>query len=124
MANIGDIRQLTLKKLDFRVTGGSDFSRKTGKWEKENVPTSGVPDIKYTKQTEDVESVEIQVTGAERELVRDLANETENFDMAYVTARGDTYTNSGQITVTADSTSDGKMTLSLLVAGEWAAIVV
>ncbi len=124
MANTGDIRQLTLKKLDFRVTGGSDFSRKTGKFTKENVPTSGVPDTKYTKQTEDIEGVEIQADGAERELLRDLANETVNFDMAYVTARGDTYTNAGQITITDDSTSDGKVTITLLTAGDWAPIVV
>lgn len=124
MANTGDIRQLTLKKVDYRVTGGSDFSRKTGKYTKENVPTSGLPDVKYTKQTEDIESVEISVDGSSRELIRDIANETENFDMAYVTANGDTYTNSGQITITADSTADGKMTLTLLTAGDWSPIVV
>lgn len=124
MANTGDIRQLSLKKIDFRVTGGSDFSRKTGKFAKENVPTSGVPDVKFVKQTEDIESVEISVNGAERELIRDLSNETDPFDMAYVTANGDTYTNSGQITVTGDSTADGKMTLTLLTNADWSPIVV
>ena len=124
MPNTGDVRKLTLNKLDFRVTGGSDFSRKTGKFTKENVPTSGAPDIKFTKQTEDIESVEIQADGAERELLRDLVNETVNFDMAYVTARGDTYTNSGQITITDDSTSDGKVTVTLLTAADWSPIVV
>lgn len=124
MANTGDIRQFTFNKLDLRVIGGSDFSRKTGKFAKENIPTSGGPDIKFTKQTEDIESVEVAVDGAERELVRDASNETVNRDMAYVTANGDTYTNSGQITITADSTADGKMTLTLLTTGDWSPIVV
>lgn len=124
MPNTGDIRQLTLDGVNYRVTGGSDFARKTGTYAKEAVPNSGKPDIKYTKQNEDIESVEIQVDGGERENIRDLSNSTSDFDMAYVSANGDTYTNSGQLTITGDSTTDGKMTLTLLPTADWAPIIV
>jgi hypothetical protein len=124
MPNAGDIRRLTLDKVDYRVTGGSDFSRKTGKYTKESVPTSGRPDVKWSKQNEDIEGIEIQVDGTDRENIRDLANRQSDFDMAYVTANGDTYTSSGQITITGDSTADGKMTLTVIPTEKWTAIVV
>ena len=123
MAKTGDIRKLTLKSVDQRVTVGSDFSRKA-KWVKESVPSSGSPDVKYTIQNEDIEGVEIQCSGAERETIIGFA-ELDSLDCGYVTANGDTYTNLVSIAITDDSTQDGKITIMIIPLNpEWTASVV
>ena len=122
MGNHGDIRKLTLQSLDQRVTVGSDFSRKP-QWIKESISTSGAVDVKWTKQNEDIEGVEIQCSGAERESVIALTEELQ-LDAAYVTAHGDTYTSLVQIFITDDSTQDGKVTITIIPLSEWTASVV
>jgi hypothetical protein len=122
MANHGDIRRLTLQSQDQRVTTGSDFSRKP-KWIKESVATSGAVDVKWTKQNEDIEGVEIQCSGAEREALIALTNEA-SLDAAYVTVHGDTYKSTVQIFITDDSTQDGKVTITIIPLSEWSASIV
>ena len=124
MAISGTIRQVILDKINYDVSADTDLSRTTGKFTKEGQATSGATNFKYTKQVEIIEGVDINVSGTQRENIRDLANGTSSFDMAYVTANGDTYTASGQITITGDGTADGKMTLTLIPEGDWVAIVV
>ena len=122
MANHGDVRRLTLQSSDQRVTVGADFSRKP-KWVKESVSTSGAVDVKWTKQNEDIEGVDIQCSGAERESLTALTEQT-SLDAAYVTAHGDTYTSLVQISITDDSTQDGKVTITIIPLSEWTASVV
>ena len=122
MANHGDIRRLTLQSLDQRVTVGSDFSRKP-KWIKESVSTSGGVDVKWTKQNEDIEGVEIQCSGAERESLISLTAEL-SLDCAYVTTHGDTYTSLVQIFITDDSTQDGKVTITIIPLSDWSPSIV
>ena len=122
MAKHGDIRKLTLKSQDQRVTVGSDFSRKA-KWAKEGVPTSGAPDVKWTIQNTDIEGVEIQCSGSERETIIEFA-ELDSLDCAYRTANGDTYTNLVTIAITDDSTQDGKITIMIIPLNDWSPSVV
>ncbi len=124
MAKQGDIRQLTLNKINLRVTGGTGFARITGPYEKESIPTSGKPDIKRTKRTEDVTSVEIQASGSERELVRDMSESLKSIDMSYTTAEGSNYTTSGEVEITDDDAVDGKLTLKLLPVEDWTPTVI
>lgn len=124
MPATGDNRRLTINNIDYRITGGSDFSRKSGRFVKTSVPTSGAPDVKFEQQNQDIEGVEIQTTGTERENIIDVADQVDDVPIAYVNSRGDSYTFEGQVTVTADSTQDGKMTLTLIPTNDIVPIVV
>lgn len=124
MAIAGDVRDLKLDNVTYEVIGGSDLSRKTGKYTKEALPTSGKPIIKVTKQNEDVEGVEVQGSGATRQNIRDLSNRLDDFNIVYIEPDGTVNTGEGQITITADSTQDGKLTITLMPTSGWVAIVV
>ncbi len=104
MPQVGDNRRLVINNQDCRVTGGSDFSRKSGKFVKTSIPTSGKPDVKFEQQNQDIEGVEIQATGTKRETIIEVADGVEDVPIAYTNARGDSYTFEGHITITADST--------------------
>ncbi len=122
MAKHGDVRKLTLKSVDQRVTVGSDFSRKPA-WIKESISTSGAVDVKWTMQNEDIEGVEIQASGAERETIISFAA-LDSLDCAYRTANGDTYTSLVTIFITDDSVQDGKVTITMIPLTEWAPSIV
>lgn len=115
MAKHGDVRKLTLKSQDFRVTGGSDLSRKPDRT-KESVPTSGAADYKENKQNEDIEGVEIQAGGAEREQIIALTK-LDSMDCGYIAPDGSAYTGLVTIFITDDSTQDGKVTITIILVG-------
>jgi len=123
MARSGSIRQVVLDKVNHFVAADSDFDRKPGQTV-EAQATSGSPNFKETKQNEDVESVDIITDGVGREIILDLAKSTDTFDLAYVTANGDTYTGKGFINITADGTQDAKMTIMMLPENGWTTVVV
>ena len=126
MPTSGSIDRLTIKKKDYTIAGDSDFARILGKWAKESQATSGDPNIKFTKQNEDLTGVDVQLDGADREVLRDVINSKDPVDVAYVTAKGDTYTTTAHIAATGDATQDAKITLSILpaIAAGWTARVV
>lgn len=124
MANTGDIRTLKLDGVAYPVTGGSDFSEKLGDFQKESVPTSGTPDVKFTKQNQDVEGVDVSASGARKENIIDLSNRTDDFDIVYTAPDGTVRMSEGQITITGASTQDGKLTLTLIPTSDWTPIVV
>lgn len=123
MSRSGTIRQVVLDKVNYDVAADSDFDRKPPQTI-EAQATSGSPNIKATKQNPDVESVDIIADGVDRETILDLAASTESFDMAYVTANGDTYTSKGFINITADGTQDAKISIMMIPENDWTAIVV
>lgn len=122
MARTGSIRKLTLKSQDQRVSADADFSRMP-EWAKESIPTSGAPDIKWTKQNKDIEGVGIQCSGVERAAIEDFT-QLDALDAAYVTANGDTYTSSVQIAITDDSTDSGKVTIKIMPLTDWSPALV
>lgn len=124
MAKTGDIRNFTLDKLNLRVTGGTGFARNSAIYTKESVPTSGKPDVKRTKQNEDITSVEIQATGGTRELIIAMVNGTDEIDMSYTTSNGDNYTAAGEVHITDDDAVEGKMTLELFPTDGWTPTIV
>lgn len=124
MANSGDIEKVSLNKVDYDVAGGADFSRTSGKYSIEGQPTSGDTNMKMTKQVEIVEGVDLILNGKNRQNMIDLVDSNADFDMAYVTVNGDTYTASGRVTITGDATQDAKVTTTLIPRKRWTGITV
>jgi len=123
MSITGSIRDLNLDNISFVVAADSDFDRKPGNT-KESQATSGDPNIKITKQNEDVDSVDLIVNGVDRQNILDLDKAIIPFNINYTDAEGTAQTGLGLITITADGTQDGKMTIMLLPTSGWQAIVV
>lgn len=126
MARSGSLGRLTINKRDYPVMNDADVSRLLGIWTKEEIPTSGDPVIKFTKQTETAEGFDLGLKGSDRENLRDVINSKDPVGCAYVTGEGDTYTCDGHVTCTSDTTMDAKVTVKIIPAkaAGWTPIVV
>jgi len=124
MSNSGDIEKVVINKVDYDVAGGADFSRTSGKYAIEGMPTSGDANMKLTRQVEIVEGVDLVVDGANRSNLVDVIDSNQDVDLAYVTVNGDTYTASGRITITGDVTQDAKVTVTMIPRKRWSEVLV
>ena len=123
MARSGSIRSIQLDNVNYDVAADSDFDRKPPQTV-EAQATSGTPNMKVTKQNDDVDSVDIIADSVDRATILDLAAVTAAFGMSYTTAEGASFMSEGFINITADGTQDAKMTIMLLPTNGWTAIVV
>ena len=123
MARSGSIRSIVLDKVNYDVAADSDLDRKPPQTI-EAQETSGKTNFKFTKENATVESVDIIADGVDRESILELAAQVPTFDMAYVTANGDTYTGKGLISITADNTADAKMSIMMMPENGWTAVTV
>lgn len=126
MSISGSIGKFVVDNSAFNVTNDADVTRTLGKYEKEGQATSGDPNIKFIKRVEIAEGFDLQMDGADRELLRDILNDINPVDVSYTTAKGDNYTCSGHLTSTGDATQDAKITLTVIPAKAtgWTATVV
>lgn len=126
MARAGTLGRLTINKQDYPVLRDADISRTTGQYEKEAMATTGDPVEKFTKRVEIAENFDLGLDGTDRSNLREVANSKEPVDCAYETANGDTYTCSGHVSITGDTTMDAKVTVKIdpATAAGWTEILV
>lgn len=118
MSRSGTPKALKLDKQNYRLAADVDFDRKPAQT-KEVQATTGKRNVKVIKQNEDIEGVDIIVDADQRETVLALASADLPFDISYTNAAARSYTGKGEIDITADGTSDGKMTITLIPENGW-----
>ena len=119
----GTIRKLMLDGVSFDVLGDSNFSEVGSKFENESVPTSGANLKKMTRRAENVEGVVVATDGAERVLLKALAERTTDFTMSYTTAGGDVYRSVGWIEFEARETEELRAAIQLHPRNGWESFV-
>lgn len=116
MANntVGTPEKVTLDGITFDVMGDANFSAIKGRFENENVPTSGKNVQKKTARSQNVESVTLQCNAEEAELLKELSERKSAFPMSYETAAGDVFRSNGGINFGSHETESGTATVTLL----------
>jgi len=119
----GSIRKLTLDGVTFDVMADTNVNEMGSRYEVEAVPTSGRSLKKMVRRSEDRESVVVACNGAEREILKELAERIEDYSMSYETAAGDVYRTTGFIEFESRETEESRATLKLIPRDRWESFV-
>lgn len=111
--------KLVLDGVSFDVMADANFSEAGSHWENTSVATSGRNVRKMTRRPEMRENVVVACNGAERTLLKEFAERTEDFSMSYTTAGGDVYSAVGWIEFATRETEENRATLQLHPRNGW-----
>ena len=120
---VGAIRRVTLDGVTYDVFPDANVSEVGAKWKNEPVPTSGRTLRKMTKQTESRTGIALACNGAERDVLKALAENTDDFTMSYETACGDVYRCKGFIDFETRETEEGRAMISMHPRDAWEAFL-
>jgi len=123
MAQSGTLRSLKIDGENFDVTSDADFDRLPAQTT-EMISTTGKSMPMVTRQNPDVTGVDITVDGTQRSRLLEIASGTDDVDLAYTTANGDSYTASGRINIASDGTKEAKLTVDMMPVNDWTEILV
>lgn len=115
----GTPKKLILDGITFDFAADTNISEIGSSYVNEVIPTSGRSFLKQTKRTENREGVTIIANGAERELLKALAERQTAFSMSYETAAGDVFRTVGWIEFETRETEENRATLQLLPQAPW-----
>jgi len=116
----GSIRKVILDGVTFDAMADTNITETVSRWENDRLPTSGRNIRKMTKRVPKAESVVVACNGAEREVLKELAERTSDFSMSYETAGGDVYRSTGSIEFENRETEELRATIQLHPATDWA----
>jgi hypothetical protein len=119
----GTIRKVTLDGVTFDVMADTNVTEVGSGWQNEAVPTSGRNLRKMTKRVETREGITLACNGAEREVLKDLADRSADFPMSYETAAGDVYRATGWIEFENRETEESRATIQMLPRNSWDAFL-
>ena len=123
MAQSGTNRSLKIDGENFDIFSDADFDR-VAEQIIEMISSTGKSMASVTKQNPNVTGVDILVDGTQRSRIKEIAAGTSDVDLAYTTANGDSYTASGRINITSDTTKEAKITVDLMPVNGWTEILV
>jgi hypothetical protein len=116
---VGAIRKVTLDGVTFTCMADTNISEVGSAWENSDVPTSGRTIRKMVKRSEKRENVVLACNGAEREILKELSERTEDYTMSYETAAGDVYRTMGWIDFATRETEENRATITLFPRDKW-----
>lgn len=119
----GSIRAVVLDGVSFDVPMDVNVSEIGSAFENDVVPSSGRNMRKMTRRAEIREGVVVLCNGAERDILRELADRPSDFTLAYETAGGDSYKAQGFIEFENRETEENRATLKLIPRGTWDAFL-
>jgi hypothetical protein len=76
------------------------------------------------KQSEDVEGVDLVLTGAQRQNLIDFIDSRKDGDLEVQMASGDVFTAKGGVSITSDNSADAKVTVTLHPRKRWTGVYV
>lgn len=120
MGNLaGSLRKVVLDGTTFSVFADANIDEVGSAYENDAIPTSGDNIRKMIKRVETREGVVIACNGAERDMLKDLAERREDFPMSYETAAGDVYRCTGWIEFEKRETEEIRASIKLIPRQGW-----
>jgi hypothetical protein len=119
----GTIRKVTLDGIAFDAMADTNVSETGSQWEVSGVPTSGRNMKKMVRRPETRESIVLACNGAEREVLKELAERIDDFPMSYTTAGNDVYRCTGFIEFETRETEENRATIQLIPRDQWESFV-
>ena len=114
MSSTGTVKKVTLAGVTFDVMSDANFDQKKGRFENEEIVTSGKIVQKKTARAQMVESVNLQCSEDEAEVLRALSERTSAFPMSYTTAAARTFRATGFINFESHDTETGLAVVKLV----------
>ncbi len=111
---VGSIKKITLNGFTFNVMGDANLDHKKGKFETGAVVHSGGNTMAKKLRAQNVESVGIQASASEGEVLKELSESLTNYDMSYVNAAGDIFRAVGNIDLEGHDTDKGLATIKMI----------
>lgn len=115
----GSIRKVTLDGITFDTLADTNITEMGSQYEVEGIPTSGGNIKKMTRRVETRESVIIACDGAERDILKGLAERIEDYPMSYETAAGDVYRSPGYIEFVSRETEENRAEITMIPRETW-----
>jgi len=115
----GSLRKVTLDGVTYNVAADVSVTEVGSKFENSNVPHSGGNMRKMVKRSENREGIDLLANSAEKEQLKSLADQLDDFPMSYETAAGDVYRTTGRIEFESRTTDENRATIQMLPADEW-----
>lgn len=114
MSTTGTVKKVLLDGVSFDVMADANFSQVKGKYTNEEIETTGKIVQKKTIRAQKVESVNLQCSEAEAELLKTLSERDTAFPMSYTTASSKTFRTTGFINFESHDTEAGLAVVQLI----------
>jgi hypothetical protein len=111
------------KGISFDVAADADLEETITEFENTLIATTGDSVIKQEKRPQQVGGLVLITSGADREILRDLAESGAKFPMSYTSRAGDTYRLTGTFNVENNTTMESRTSLVLLPTSKVTAVI-
>lgn len=123
MSVTGTPKKVVLDGVTFNVFADTNIKATPSAYENTAIPTSGPNIRKMVKRAEVREGITLVADGSEQEALKELAERTSDFPMAYETASGDVYRAVGWIEFESHETEENRATISMHPRRDWEAFL-
>lgn len=114
MSTVGSVRKVVIDGFTFNVMGDANFDQMKGMFETEAVTHSGGNTMSKKFRPQNVESVGLQCSTGEAEVLRELSERLTNYDMSYTNANDDIFRCVGQINFESHDTEKGLASIKMI----------
>jgi hypothetical protein len=116
---VGSLRDFQVNGISYRVAFDANLTEIFTKFENSLIATSGLSMRKMMKRVPSREGMVLITNSAEREQLKLFAESTEDLEMSYTTAAGDTYSAVGTFEIENNESEENRTTLQLLPNDDW-----
>lgn len=113
----GTLRKFIAKGISFDVAADADLEETITQFENSLIASSGKSTIKQEKRPQQVSGLVLITSGAECEILKDIADSGVEISMSYTKRSGDTYRMTGTFNVENNTTMESRTSLVLLPTG-------
>jgi hypothetical protein len=119
----GTLRKFVAKGISFDVAADADLEETITQFENTLIVTTGKSVIKQEKRAQQVGGLVLITSGADAEILRDIADSGQEISMSYTKRSGDTYRLTGTFNVENNTTMESRTSLILLPTSEVTAVI-
>lgn len=116
---VGTPRKVIIDGIPYRVFADANFDEKPSRYENKAIATSGGALRQMTAQVPTKEGITVACNGLEYNLLKAVAEGTDDVAMSATMANGDTFRCTGWIDLEKRETETGKATLKMFPRDDW-----
>lgn len=119
MSVSGSVRKFTIEGIPYDVAADANISQMPLKVANDMIPTSGKGMRKITRVTPKAEGIDLLVSSAEMQQIKEFAESLDNVKVDIETADSTVHRCVGAIQVDAHETEEGKATVIAMPEDDW-----
>jgi hypothetical protein len=115
----GTPRAFTIEGISFDLAADVNVSRLLSIYENSKIPTSGKAMSKKIKRVPTAESVVLITTEAEKEVLREFAEQIEDVKFSFTWIAGDVVKSQGNFNIEGDESEENRTTIVVNPSDRW-----